>query len=325
MLEPNQDTQTQDTVASQATDPNVEPSEAELRADAIAATKGEEQPADPQSPAEPPTDSPATEPKENGLDAKRLALQVARLEKQMRENKAKSDKTQADYDELISRLKDPEQRYTVVEEMGGDYSDWTNRVVAGSKPQRDQRDIELDQLKDSVQQLQSQLEQRREDEQKATQEQSQAKAHAYAKDYLETNKEKYPIIHAMGRGDLLVNEAVARHNNGLPVDEEEIASEIEKASVDKIKSELGALVKLEAFSSILTELGFQKNAQHVPETEQTQRDNDTGYQRQTLTNDLSGQPSSGFDYSTASDEEITEHARKRASEAVAAERRRQNS
>jgi len=318
----NQDTQIQDTVA-QTTDTNTDVTEAELRASAIAAAKAEEKPVEaPQAPTEPP----ATEQKESGgLDAKRLALQVARLEKQIRDHKSTSDKTKADYDALINRLKDPEQRYALLEEHGGDYTDWTNRIVAGEKPQRDQRDVKLDQLEQTIQQLQSQLEQRQADEQKATQEQSQAKAHAYAKDYLETNKEKYPILHAMGRGDLLVNEAIARSKEGLPVNDDEIASEIEKAAFDKIKTELSALVKLDAFASVLSELGFSKSAQHVPETEQTQRDKDTGYQNQTLTNDLSGQPSSGFDYSKATDDEVTEYARKRASEAVAAERRRQNS
>lgn len=304
----------------QAPNGDAEPNESDIRAQAIAAATKDEKPAEPAAPADPP----ATDPKDSGLDNNRLALTIARLEKQNREQKAAYEKHKEEYDSLVNALKDPEKRYELLEnQFGATYQDWTERLISGNKPQRDQRDIELDQLKQNFQQLQERFEQKSQSEQRAAQEQSNEKAKAYAREYLETNKEKYPVLHAMGRHDLLINEAIARSKEGLPINDDEIAAEVEKASIQTIKSELSVLAQLDAFTSILSEMGFQKIAQRVPETKQTQRDTKGGYEPQTLTNDLSGKPSSGFDYINATEDELRDHARNEAKKAREAYRRSQ--
>lgn len=301
--------------------------EAALRENVIKSVK---ESAAAQEPIEPPPAAPE-EPKKDadGLNTNRMALQIARLEKQMREQKAAYDKKTEEHDTLVSALKDPDKRYELLEnQFGATYQDWTERLVAGNKPQRDARDIELEQLKQSIQQMQSQLEQRQETEKEHSQKQSVTAAHQYATKLIEDNKDKYPYLHIMQRGDLLVQEAVKLAQGGVTVDkekEEEIAAQVEANFVNLIKKDITILSKINAFDNLMAEYGYVKSAQKVPETEQTQRDDKGTRESQTLTNDLSGQPSSGFDYLTASDEELRDHARKRAREAVEAERRRQNS
>ena len=273
----------------------------------------------------PTTPPPETQPTGEGLDAKKLGLAVARLEKQLRDQKAASDKTQEEYSAMLNRLKDPEQRYSLIEEHGGNYQDWTNQLISGTKEQRDPKDIAIDELKNTVQELAGRLDKRDEGEQKQNQTQAIEKARTYASDYLENNKDKYPYLHAMQRGDFIVSEAVRLNAEGTPVvgdeGEAELAASVEKKYIDSIKNDLVALSKLEPFSKLLGELGYSKTAQTVPETELTQRDNRVTQQNQTLTNDLSGEPTSGFDYSSANPQELRDRAIKVAEHNAQAERR----
>lgn len=305
MPEPQDNNQTQ---VNQDIPP--EPTDAELHANAVAAAEAVEA----QQITPPPTEE---KPQESGLDTKKLALQVARLEKQLRDQKAGYDKAQQEKEELVAALKDPEKRYALIEEHGGTYQDWTNQIVSGSKPQKDPRDLELDQIRQTLSQMQSQLEQRNKVEQEQTQNQALGEARQYAAKYLEDNKDKYPYLHATRHYDELINEAVRRNNEGLPVDDGEIAAEVEAKLVEIIKGNLTSLSKLDSFSAMLSEFGYQRVAQSAQEKELTQRESVRGQTNQTLTNDLSGQPSSGFDYFSATDDELTQRAKKIAEQAAA--------
>jgi len=318
MAEPN----TQTTQDQQSTEPQPSPEaiEADIRAKAIEAAKEPETLATSATPAVPT----AEPPREGGLDPKRLALQNARLDKQIREQKAAFDELKQQQDQLLAALKDPDKRYqTLEDQFGVTYQDWTERLVSGSKPQRDARDIELDQIKQTVQALQTQLDEKKQAEQQQAQVALNSQAENNAKTYLETNKEKYPMLFNNPKGAaILISEATRRYEAGTFTSDEELAAELEMASVNGFKSEIEKLVTVPAFVKLLNDAGFTNTAQKVPETKQTQRENQ-GNKPFTLTNDLSSQPTSGFDYRTANEDEINDHARKNAFAAVQAERQKQ--
>lgn len=298
------------------------PTEAEIRQQAI--ERVEAMTAEPEGQT---TAPPATEdkPPESGLDAKKLALQIARMEKQLRDQKAASDKTREEYENLVNGLKDPEKRYELLEnQFGTTYQDWTERLISGQKPQRDARDIELDQIRQTVQALQSQLEEKKQDEQKQAQAASSAQAEQNAVKYLDDNKDKFPLLHINPRGAaVLISEATKRYNEGTFTSDEELAAELEAATLDGFKSEIEKLKSVPAFVKLLHDAGFASSTRNVSEIEPTQRETVPGSTNQTLTNDLSGEPSSGFNYKTATMDEIKARGRKIAEQKAAEQARRE--
>lgn len=314
-------TQTQTPGSQDAIDSAAPPMTPEqLRDHAISVAEGADTP-----PVTPPASEPGTSTPGEGLDAKKLGLTVARLEKQLREQKASSDKTREDYEAILNRLKDPKQRYALIEEHGGNYQDWTQQLISGDAPQRDPKDIAIDELRQTVTELTGRLDKRDEGDQQRKQSQAVNEALQYAGNFLETNKDKYPFLSTMKQAGLLTNEAIKRHNDGNTVvgaeAEAAMAAEVEAKFAADIKNDVIQLSNNDAFVKMMAELGYQKIARKdVPETELTRRDSER-VQTQTLTNDLSGEPSAGFDYHGASEQELRDRAIRFAEHAAAEERR----
>lgn len=265
------------------------------------------------------------EKKNGGLDPRKLAISNARLEKQLRDMRSEIDeykKTKESYESILNKLKDPESRYNLIEEHGGNLSEWTDRVVQGGQPQKDERDLRLEQMEQTIFDLKDSLSKRSEEEQNATNQQRLEETRTYAKNFV-TENEGYEFTATLNQSDRLIQEAVRRQNEGIPIDDHEIAQEIEKQTVELLKKQLSDLSKIKKFDEFMSDLGYVRQ-QIDPKKEPTQRDRDQGNKtetefvdRQTLTNDLSADPGDVFDYKANHPPEILRDHAIKAAERIA--------
>lgn len=279
----------------------------ELRQAAIAAIKGEKPPEQPPAtPAEPPK---PTQPTVADEEHQRLASAYARAERELRATKAaiaEHEKTKREYDALVGRLKDPKSRYSALEEYGGNYEEWTNKLVATGDKAKDESVLRLETAERRLQQIEESLKAK---ELEFAQRQQSAQlegAKQWAREYVAKNDD-YALTRTLGQSDSIVAEYQRRltENDGL-LDEADVAKAVEAQLETVVKRQLGELSKLDKFNKLMSELGYtqSKLKENAKETKPT----NGGAKAPTLTNDMSAEGSSDFDYLKASPDELRRRA-----------------
>lgn len=285
-----------------------EPTHEELRASALEvaekAVEAEKPPAKQQEKA--------PEEKKEDIDAayNRIAVQYGKLERQVREQQKSLEQmtaVQQERDALLQRLKDPTQRYQLIEEYGGDYREWTDQVLSSDEKPADPRDKAIEELRARLaarEEADAKNEQER--EQQAVQQQMQ-QAREYARN-LVAEGEQYEFTRALGQSDMLIMEYRRRIDEGEQPTEEEVALAVEKAVQERVKEQLGLLKDSKSFNELLAELGYTHDK--PARQERDQGDKPKPASLKTLDNDLSAarSPADRVDTSKLSSEELRERA-----------------
>ncbi len=229
-------------------------------------------------------------------------------------------------EELMRRLKDPSERYKVVEEFGGSYEEHSELAIKGDQPPKSPLELRLDRLEQENQALKKHIEtgDQKTKEQQAQERQQQIEAAAV--NFVNENAAELPMIKALNRSQLVLMDFQQKVADGVDPGQLnllDIAKAAEARLAEGIGKELKALQEAspETLSRLLQSSGI------TPNNAGTQANNGNGQANQaarqanqqgnnqpasgtTLTNQLSAESGEKLDLESLpfDSEELQEHA-----------------
>lgn len=296
------------------------PTSADLQTQARAAIDAAATPA-------PDADPPPPEPGETAeAKLQRMAVQYGKIEQKLRNYEKQTLpelQQQAEaHTQLLARFQDPAERYKAFQELGGDYREWTDQVLASDDAPQTPEQKELAELKATVATLTKQGEVDKEANEKAEQ-QAQFTRQLGAAQVIVAEDERFAFTKATGRADAIIQEYQELINTGQPVSDEIAALAVEAKLVKTMQPQLEALSKVPRFQEMMKECGFTYGGTAPPPPPDP---NNTLAQQATaqgapkpptapaplptLNNGLSAEPAESFSYAGKSKTELRDNARR---------------
>jgi|WetSurMetagenome_2_1015567.scaffolds.fasta_scaffold39513_2 hypothetical protein len=236
----------------------------------------------------------------------RQAIETAKIAKRLREREQELEKHKAqisEFDKIKSRLAardvDPLEQAQILESLGFDLSEYAERRLKGGIPAKTKEQAEIEEMRQKLEAIERDKAEKTKTAQQAQEQQQIQLAYDNGAKWLDTNKEKYPLISALGLSKEFVHEVMRRDQEGLPFTSlDEPAAEIENAVKARVVDNIQSLSKLGLLDTLLKEIGA------TVETKKPERKTGT----KTLTNSQAAAVNQPVDYSQLSSDEIRDRA-----------------
>lgn len=266
---------------------------------------------EPDKPAEPPAD-----PKYAAL-----AGNYAKLEKELRTFKKSvlpelQQKAEA-HDALIARLKDPAQRYDAFEEHGGDYREYTDRVVNSDKEQLTPEQKQIAALTARLDAQDTVINEGRAAKEKAVADEQSRQLQANALKIVTDGGDTYALTATLKQSGALITKYREMIDAGTPPENDAaVAAAVEADLSARLVNDMKSLSAVPAFTTLIKELGYtwtdpaKTNTPPAKDpTSEPNQPNRVAAPATTLTNGLSAESGGGVDYSKMSSQQKQMRAR----------------
>lgn len=223
-----------------------------LTAEAPAETQNEQK-VEPPKTATQKTESTKESPENHEATIRRLTIENGKILRKLRElteHTTRKDQTIAEFERVKKQLSDsgidPAVQADALRSLGFDLNDYTDRALKTGTKAKSPEAIRIAELEKEMQERKRRDEEAQAAANNAKREADIRQQYDNLNKFVEANAEKYPALHAMGQGWMVVNEVHRRASAGeLATTDtlESITAEMEAKLSGDIENSIGALAK----------------------------------------------------------------------------------